>query len=148
MGYCDRGLWLSYCLPRVAFLSRNWYKGFYVIHVILAIFFVVWAWFHVIELGFWNFMYASFAVWTFYRWLQLGKLLYFGFPKAKINFLGENLKVIIPRASHWKSVSDGYAWLYFGEPNLFLQSHPFTYIRNESTVTFYCKVHSGAPNRF
>lgn len=124
-------------------LRRKWYETFLVIHILLAVFFVVGTWYHVIDLGFGQIMYAAFAVWAFDRFVRISRLLYFGFPVAEVTLLEERLEVIVPRPARWKPVVGGYAWLHFGHKFYFWQSHPFSYTFDEKTVTFYCTIHSG-----
>lgn len=125
------------------YLRRKWYESFLVIHILLAIFFVVGTWYHVISLGFGQFMYAAFAIWAFDRVLRLVRLVYFGFPLAKVTLLYDRLEVVVPRPAHWKPTPGGYAWLHFSHKLYFWQSHPFTYVYDNDTVTFYCTIHSG-----
>lgn len=126
------------------FLRRRWYETFFILHVLLAIFFIVGTWYHVYELGYAQFMYASFAVWAFDRILRAARLFAFGFPEAQINLMDDKLEVIVPKPSYWKPTVGGYAWLFFADKALFWQSHPFTYISDDDRITFYCKIHSGA----
>lgn len=125
------------------YLRRKWYESFLVIHILLAIFFVVGTWYHVIDLGFGQVMYAAFAVWAFDRVVRLLRLLSFGFPIAEVTLLQDRIEVVVPRPAHWKPIAGGYAWLHFGLGAYFFQSHPFTYLYDEDTVTFYCAIHSG-----
>lgn len=128
------------------YLRRKWYESFLVIHILLAIFFVVGTWYHVIDLGFGQVMYAAFAVWAFDRVVKVIRLVSFGFPKAEVTLLQDRIEVIVPRPAHWKPIAGGYAWLHFGHRMYFWQSHPFTYVYDKNTITFYCAVHSGLTN--
>lgn len=125
------------------YLRRRWYESFLVIHLLLALFFVIGTWYHVIDLGFGQVIYAVFAVWAFDRVVRLLRLLFFGFPTAEVNLLQDRIEVIVPRPARWKPIAGGYAWLYFGHRIYFWQSHPFSYVYDENTITFYCTVHSG-----
>lgn len=125
------------------YLRRRWYEVFFLVHILLAVFFVVGTWYHVIDLGYGQFMYASFAVWAFDRVLRAVRLASFGFPHAEINLMEDRIEVIVPKPSYWKPVVGGYAWLYFGDKALFWQSHPFTYLSEDDKLYFYCKIHSG-----
>lgn len=125
------------------YLRRRWYEFFFVLHMLLAVFFVVGTWYHVDDLGYGQFMYASFAVWTFDKVLRAGKLLSFGFPQSQINLLDDRIEVIVPRPMFWNPVVGGYAWLYFGNKAQFWQSHPFTYVCDADKIFFYCKIRSG-----
>lgn len=125
------------------FFRRVWYETFLVIHIVLAVIFVVGAWCHASDLGYANILYASVAVWGLDRAVRIARILVFGFPTAKVTLLEDKLEVKIPRPSYWKPVPGGCAWIHFGDKFWFWQSHPFCYIWDEESVTFYCKVHSG-----
>lgn len=125
------------------FLRRRWYETFLVVHIVLALVFVIGAWCHVSDLGYANILYACFAVWGLDRTVRVARILTFGFPTAQVSLLDDKLEVKVPRPSHWKPVPGGCAWLHFGDKLWFWQSHPFCYIWDDSSITFYCKIHSG-----
>lgn len=131
------------CFEGLLFIRRRWYETFLVIHILLAMFFVIAAWFHVSVNGYQNVLYACFAVWGTDRLVRVVRVLVFGFPQSEVRLIEEKLEVRIPKPAHWNPVPGGCAWLYFGDKFWFWQSHPFCYIWDEDTVTFYCKVQSG-----
>lgn len=135
------------CFQGMLFLRRRWYETFLVLHIVLAVFFVIGLWYHVAELGYSEFVYACMAVWSFDRFIRLVRLASFGFPLAEVSLLAdETIKVEVPRPSYWKPTAGGHAWLHFGSGLLFWQCHPFTFVNSvqkENTVVFYCKVKSG-----
>lgn len=135
------------CFQGLLILRRKYYEVFLALHIALAVFFVVGLWFHVDTLGYAWFMYAVFAVWGFDRAIRLARLAVFGFPKAHVSLLAdETLKVEVPKPKYWHSIAGGHAWIHFGLPFHFLQSHPFTFVDSvskEHTIVFYCKVKSG-----
>lgn len=125
------------------YLRRNWYETFLVIHIVLAAFFVIGTWYHVIELGFAQVMIAAIVVWGFDRVVRVARVLHFGFPEAQVTLMNDKLEIIVPRPSHWKPIVGGYAWIYFGDKKYFWQSHPFTYMHDEQSVILYTTVHAG-----
>lgn len=135
------------CFEGLLFIRRRWYESFLVIHILLAMFFIIAAWFHVSVNGYLNILYACFAIWGTDRLVRLIRIFVFGFPTSEIRLLEDKLEVRIPKPAHWSPVPGGCAWLYFGDKFLFWQSHPFCYIWDESTVTFYCKVQSGITHK-
>jgi len=131
------------CFQALLFLRRRWYETFLVLHILLAIFFLVGTWYHVWELGYGQIMYAAFVVWGFERLVRIIRLLAFGFPKAEISLISdETIKVVVPKPSYWSSIPGGHAWLYFGGI-MFWQAHPFTLIEEDGAIKFYCKVKGG-----
>ncbi|KAM9913885.1 hypothetical protein OXX69_001128 [Metschnikowia pulcherrima] len=132
------------CFQGLLFLRRRWYEIFLVLHIILAAFFVIGSWYHVYELGYSQFMYATFAVWAFDRIVRVIRMVWFGFPKAEISlFSDDTIKVEIPKPARWKAIPGGHAYVYFMHSYHFWQSHPFTYNESDTHVTFFCKVKSG-----
>ncbi|OBA21817.1 hypothetical protein METBIDRAFT_40351 [Metschnikowia bicuspidata var. bicuspidata NRRL YB-4993] len=132
------------CFQGLLYLRRLWYEFFLVFHIILAAFFVIGTWYHIYELGYSQFMYATFAVWAFDRIIRLVRVLYFGFPEAEVSlFSDDTIKVDVPKPAHWKGIPGGHAYLYFMHSYHFWQSHPFTYNELESHVTFFCKLKDG-----
>ncbi|WPK27769.1 hypothetical protein PUMCH_005169 [Australozyma saopauloensis] len=129
------------------YLRRNWYETFLVIHILLAVFFVVGTWYHVIRLGYGQIMFAAVAVWGFDRIVRIARIMMFGFPEAQVTLLKDKLEVIVPRPRHWKPIVGGYVWIYFGDMKYFWQAHPFTYMHDENNVMLYCTVHSGVTEK-
>ena len=129
------------------FLRRKWYELFLLFHILLAVFWTVGAWHHVINLGYIWVLYSTIAVWCFDRAVRIGRLFAFGFPHADVTLLSdETLKVVIPKPSYWKSVPGGHAFIHFLKPTYFWQSHPFTFtdsVENKKSIVLYCKVKGG-----
>ncbi|KAG5417317.1 hypothetical protein I9W82_004950 [Candida metapsilosis] len=129
------------------YLRRRWYEVFLILHILLAIFWVVGAWYHVVDFGYIWIVYSTIAVWSFDRAVRIGRLFAFGFPHADVTLLSdETLKVVIPKPSYWKSVPGGHAFIHFLKPTYFWQSHPFTFtdsVENKKSIVLYCKVKGG-----
>ncbi|KAI5968884.1 hypothetical protein CANMA_002058 [Candida margitis] len=129
------------------YLRRRWYEVFLILHILLAVFWTIGAWYHVIDLGYIWLVYPAVAVWCFDRAVRIGRLISFGFPHADVTLLSdETLKVVIPKPSYWKSIPGGHAFIHFLKPTYFWQSHPFTFtdsVENNHSIVLYCKVKGG-----
>ena len=132
------------CFQSLLILRRHFYEAFLIIHILLAAFFIIGAWYHVYELGYIQIMYATIAVWAVDRLVRIILVVYFGFPKAEISlFSDDTLKVNVPKPARWKAIPGGHAYVYFMHLYQFWQSHPFTYNELATHVTFFCKVKTG-----
>lgn len=128
------------------YFRRKLYEVFLLIHIILAVLYVVGMWYHVLTLGYGVFAYPSFAVWMFDRLVRIGRLLIFGFPKAEVKLIADEVvKVSIPKPKYWKEIPGGHAFIHFLRPSCFWQSHPFTFVgtENDDKIIMYCKVKGG-----
>lgn len=128
-------------------LRRNWYEIFLLTHIVMAVLFIVGGWYHVVELGFVEYFYASVACWSLDRAVRIIKLILFGVAKAKVTLTAdETLRIVVPKPKLWKSTPGGYAFIHFLKPSCFWQSHPFTYVElpnNSTEIILYCKVKGG-----
>lgn len=133
------------CFQGLLFLRRRWYEIFLVLHILLAIFFLVGLYYHVVDLGYIQLIYPCFAIWGFDRFVRLVRLFLFGFPLATVTLAASDcIKVTVKKPRYWKPAPGGHAWVYFPRGLIFWQSHPFTLIENDDgTINFFCKVKSG-----
>lgn len=138
------------CFQGLLVLRRKFYDTFLVLHIILAIFWVVGMWYHLKDMGYQQLVYPSMAVWATDRILRVFRLFWFGLPIAEATWLlGDTLKVEVPKPKSWPSLPGGHAWLHFGHGLYFFQSHPFTFIDSptkKDTIVFFCKVKGGITN--
>ena len=128
------------------FFRRKCYEVFFLIHIVLATFFVVGGFFHLDRMGYGDFMWSAIAVWVFDRVVRIGRILFFGAPKAEVTIKGdETLKVIVPKPRYWKSIPGGHCFIHFVKPTLFWQSHPFTFTATEEDdkIVLYAKIKTG-----
>ncbi|KAL6454293.1 CFL1 Probable ferric reductase transmembrane component [Candida maltosa Xu316] len=133
-------------IQAMLFLRRRWYEIFLLLHIVLAAFYIAGTWIHVIDYGYGPFCYATIAPWCFDRAVRLARLAFFGFPKAKVTLMAnEVIKVVIPKPSYWKPIPGGHAFIHFLKPTYFWQSHPFTYVdsSDKSSIILFCKVKGG-----
>ncbi|KAI0461387.1 hypothetical protein LJB42_001056 [Komagataella kurtzmanii] len=125
-------------------VRNTMYEFFLYAHIILGCLFVVGIWYHCIELGWMQWVYASIAIWAFDRLIRLVRMAYYGFPKATIQVVGEEtMKVSFPKPSRWKSNPANHIFLYFGDKLRFFQSHPFTPVIYDDKIVVYIKVKKG-----
>ncbi|KAG7665914.1 uncharacterized protein J8A68_000537 [[Candida] subhashii] len=129
------------------FFRRRWYEIFLFIHILMAVFWVIGAWYHIYGLGYLVFVYPTVAVWAADRAVRLGRLLVFGFPTADVILLAdETIKVVVPKPSYWHSIPGGHAFIHFLKPTYFWQSHPFTFtdsVEEKEYIILYVKVKGG-----
>lgn len=126
------------------FLRRKWYEAFLVLHIVLAVAFLVGAWFHVKDLYFLWLYYCSAWLWLSDRLIRIHSLCHFGFPKAEVQLFEDNcLKVRVPKPPGFRSEGGGHCFLHFLTWWSFWQSHPFTYTEIGSDIIFYVKVKDG-----
>ncbi|RLV96177.1 putative ferric reductase transmembrane component [Spathaspora sp. JA1] len=134
-------------IQSVLYLRRNWYELFLLVHIILAVLYVVGTWIHVEEEGYQFLVFPTVAVWCADRFVRLCRLFYFGFPKVNVTLVGdETIKMVIPKPKHWTAIPGGHAFVHFIKPTYFWQSHPFTFtnsVENDDNIVMYLKVKGG-----
>lgn len=132
-------------------LRRRWYEVFLALHIVLAFAFIFGAYMHVLDLYCLWFYHFTLAVWAFDRIVRIGRLISFGFPKAKVVLLAdEAIKVIVPKPQHWETIPGGHCFIHFLQPSCFWQSHPFTYttsLQSNGDIILFCKVKQGVTER-
>lgn len=135
------------CFQGLLFFRRRFYETFLVLHILLAVFWVVGMWHHLKAKDYQQLVYPAIAVWGLDRVLRVLRLFWFGMPVAQVTWLlDDTLKVEVPKPKSWPSVPGGHAWLHFGYGMYIFQSHPFTFIDSptkENTIVFFCKVKGG-----
>ncbi|KAL6019888.1 hypothetical protein ACNR91_001755 [Candidozyma auris] len=138
------------CFQGILWLRRKSYEIFLVIHIILAVFWIMGCWVHVIWFGYTHFMIAAACLWVADRVIRFVRMGYFGCPKATVQLIeGDTLRVTVPKSPTLKVQPGGHCWLYFGYGWLLWQNHPFCYIEspNRESMVFLCKVKKGLTRR-
>ncbi|EGW35468.1 uncharacterized protein SPAPADRAFT_48458 [Spathaspora passalidarum NRRL Y-27907] len=135
-------------IQSILYLRRNWYELFVLVHIVMAVLYVVGTWIHIVEFGYGTYLYPTIAVWSFDRLVRICRLLYFGFPEVNVKLVGdETIKMCIPKPKHWKIIPGGHAFVHFIKPTYFWQSHPFTFTncsdQGEDKIVMYMKVKGG-----
>lgn len=127
------------------------YETFLFIHIVLAILFIVGCWWHCYTLGWLEWVYVSWAVWIFDRFLRIVKMCMFGFRNAQIELISENTFKITVKHGKWFAPYPGsFGYVYFIKPTMFWQSHPFTLIDsvlNKDETFIYVKTKEGITKR-
>ncbi|CAI4809207.1 BBM_1a_G0052070.mRNA.1.CDS.1 [Saccharomyces cerevisiae] len=82
----------------------------------------------IVELSGIEWIYAAIAIWTIDRLIRIVRLSYFGFPKASLQLVGDDIiRVTVKRPVRlWKAKPGQYVFVSFPHPLYFWQSHPFT----------------------
>lgn len=135
------------CFHSLLLFRRKAYEWFLVLHILLAVFFMVGTWYHLVDLGYLEFMFATIAVWGFDRVARLVRIFIFGFPEAEISLVeGETLRIVVPKPKYWKAIPGGHVWLHVCCGWSFWQAHPFTFFQSttdSSKIVFLCKIKKG-----
>ncbi|OWB63182.1 hypothetical protein B5S29_g4142 [[Candida] boidinii] len=127
---------------------RFQYEFFLYTHIVLVICFIALCWWHCIDLGWMEWLYASIALWSFDRFIRLIRLAGFGIRKAELSIVDdETMKLTCEKPSWYKSYPGNYAFVYALDSLLFWQSHPFTVIDDGSSLTMYIKAKTGLTRR-
>ncbi|RLV92257.1 putative ferric reductase transmembrane component [Spathaspora sp. JA1] len=138
-------------IQSILFLRRNYYEVFLVVHIVMAVLYVVGTWIHIVDLGYGCILYPSIAVWCFDRLIRLVRLFYFGFPEVTLKLVAdETIKLTIPKPKHWPIIPGGHAFIYFMKPKYFWQSHPFTFtssVQEDNNIVMYIKLKGGITHR-
>lgn len=136
------------CIQGILELRRKWYEAFLVLHIVLALAFVVGACLHVKDLYFLSFYYCSACLWMLDRGIRLQRIFTFGFPLAQVELFEDlTLKVIVPKPTLFEAEGGGHCFVHFLQWRCFWQSHPFTYTVVNDQIVFYIKVKDGVTNR-
>ena len=129
------------------YLRRRWYETFLVLHILMALLFIIGGWVHINYLGYEWWVFVSIILWGLERIIRVIRILLFGFPEAEIAVMAdETLKIEISRPEFWKPIPGGHIFVHFLTPAYFYQSHPFTYttsVEQENTIVLYIKVKEG-----
>ncbi|KAG5360312.1 Ferric reductase transmembrane component 3 [Yarrowia sp. B02] len=113
----------------IHFFRSRWYETFLVIHLVLAVAFVVGMWYHCVTLGWMQWMYATIAVWSFDRFMRIVRICWSGFVVSGDFELVDPDQLIVKAEmdySRWWSIYPGvhvYIYILNGK---FWESHPFT----------------------
>lgn len=128
-------------------LRRRWYEAFLVLHILLALIFVVGGYYHVETLYCTWFYYYAGVIWVFDRVIRLARIASFGFPRAEVRLIADEcLKVVVSVPRDWEIIPGGHVFIHFLKPGWFWQSHPFTYTKSHSepnTIIIFIKVKDG-----
>lgn len=129
-------------------VRRKWYDLFLIIHIVLAIFFMIGSCNHVYKLGYIWFIYVGILIWIVDRLIRLCRMFVFGFPLADLKLINsDTIKLQVPIPKWWKPTKGGFGYVYFVTQLSFFQSHPFSYVQLPKQINFYIKVKGGITDR-
>ena len=112
----------------LAIFRKLFYEAFLFLHIVLGALFFYTCWEHVVEISGIEWIYAAIAIWIFDRLIRIIRVSYFGFPKASLQLIGDDIiRVTVKKpALLWKAKPGQYVFVSFLHPLYFWQSHPFT----------------------
>lgn len=103
------------------------YEFFLAFHIALGVFFVIGMWYHLVVLGWMNWVYATIAIWGFDRAVRLARLVWSGLGTAQIKLYPNDLfRMTIDYPKRWKAYPGSYVYVHVLSPWGFWESHPFT----------------------
>lgn len=130
-------------LQSLLYIRRKWYELFLVVHILLALIFVIGGWKHVTSMGYVWFFYLSLAIWAFDRTVRLCRIVSFGFPSAKLELINGDLIKLQISTQKWKQSNASFAYVRFLLGMKSFQSHPYSCYQLPGQVNFYIKVKKG-----
>jgi ferric-chelate reductase len=127
--------------------KRLSYEVFYILHIILAVAFMLGCFYHCYELGYMEWIYVSCSLWGLDKLTRIVRIILFGVKNAEIKYISdETIRVSVKRNRLFKPFPGAYAFIYFMTPFQFWQSHPFTIINSvhdKDSIVCYVKVKGG-----
>ena len=129
------------------------YEVFLYVHIILAVFFLVGAWIHLVNFELQQYVFASVGLWSLDRLLRIVRIANFGgYKNATVTVENDEFLVITVKNYNSKTFqpqSGNFVFAYFGMANCFWQSHPFTVVSCDPTngVKIMAKVKKGCTNK-
>ncbi|VBB88558.1 Conserved hypothetical protein [Yarrowia lipolytica] len=111
------------------FFRSRWYETFLVIHLILAVAFIVGLWYHCVTLGWMQWVYATIAVWAFDRAARIARIIWSGgVVKGDFELVDSDqliVKAEMEYSNWWKIYPGVHVYIYILNGK-FWESHPFT----------------------
>lgn len=109
------------------FLRSRWYEIFLAFHIFLGAMFLVTCYYHCIDLGWLQWIWASVAIWSFDRAVRLARLAWSGFGKAESKLFDDDIfKMSISYSNRWNYYPGCHIYFHVMRPWGFWESHPFT----------------------
>ncbi|GMF03715.1 unnamed protein product [Ambrosiozyma monospora] len=101
-------------------------------------------WWHCQELGWCEWLIAACVIWVLDRVLRIFRMSLFGYQQAHIEIINEeSFKVTIKKPKLFHSGPGQFGYVYFSDPLLWFQNHPFTILNEGEYLVFYIKHKSG-----
>ncbi|ODV86401.1 hypothetical protein CANARDRAFT_187657, partial [[Candida] arabinofermentans NRRL YB-2248] len=133
-------------LQGVYFFRKKFYELFLVIHIILALLFLIGAYLHCVKVGFLEWIYLSSGIWAADRVWRIVTLYKFGKTKAIFELQDNSIKITIPKPEYWKGYPGCFIYLYIPDLKFtykIWESHPFTIYSSETEIRVYIKPKTG-----
>lgn len=123
------------------------YEYFLTIHIAFVIVFIAMCWFHCNGLGWMEWLVAACCVWFFDRLCRLIRVSAFGYRKATITAIADDLmKLEVRKPKWWYHTPGTYGYVYFAGI-IFWENHPFTIVMEGENICAYIKVKRGLTSR-
>lgn len=111
----------------IHFLRSRWYETFLAIHIVLGVAFIIACWYHVVDLGWHQWIWAAVGIWAVDRLVRLIRIAYFGVAKSPATLYGDGIfKITITPPSRWKYYPGSHVFVHVLKPWGFWESHPFS----------------------
>ncbi|KAL6926539.1 hypothetical protein ACO0SA_004697 [Hanseniaspora valbyensis] len=138
------------------FFRRKVYDIFVFFHILLALFFLIGTWYHLIDFNLQYYCYATIGIWSLDRILRVFRMfvLFGGFRKNKVTIIRNPLNKEITgeevdkddlffridvdnyNKSLFKIKDGNFSFVYILHPRGFWQSHPFTIVKLKESENF------------
>ncbi|KAH3672345.1 hypothetical protein WICMUC_004317 [Wickerhamomyces mucosus] len=139
------------CVIAIHYIRTRYYEFFLISHIVLAFVFLMCCFIHCIEFGWLEWIIISFAFWLTDRIIRVYRLIKFGAPRAKIEYISdETFKISVQRPENWIPFPGCYVYIHFLHFSIFWQSHPFTIVDSalkDREITIYVKSKEGLTNK-
>lgn len=111
----------------ILYVRSRFYELFRILHISLGCVFLAACYYHCKTLGWIQWIYTSFAIWAFDRFIRLFHVLFSGYSTATISLYPDNImKMTISYSNLWKCKPGSYVFIHILTKTNFWQSHPFS----------------------
>ncbi|CAN6631065.1 ferric/cupric reductase transmembrane component 2 [Trichomonascus vanleenenianus] len=124
---------LVVCFQSMHYFRALNYEFFLYFHILCTILVILGTWYHLIKIGYMEWVYASIAVWAFDRFMRIVRLFWSGVRTKALLTLQDDANIIeikIDFSRRWEFYPGAFVFLHFARWNRFWQSHPFTLIES------------------
>ncbi|KAK7205713.1 ferric reductase like transmembrane component-domain-containing protein [Myxozyma melibiosi] len=114
-------------LQAIYTLRHKFYETFLIIHIVFVAVFIVGLWYHCIDLGWMEYLYASIAIWGFDRIVRVIRVFIIGGQlDCQARMVGDVIILDIRASGYrWSPGAGQYCYIYFRRFN-FWENHPFS----------------------
>ncbi|KAH3901935.1 ferric reductase family protein SCDLUD_001720 [Saccharomycodes ludwigii] len=143
------------------FIRNYSYELFKILHGILSMAFFMGTYYHIIALGWLAFWYFAVFIWITDYLVRITKIIYSGgllWAECEAVMDHDNptnvhsIKIIISHSGWWRPYPGCYVFLYFLEPTIFWESHPFMVVEPSKEelsdkLVFFIRVGNGVTRK-